>query len=321
MEDTNMFYPINRRNFLQLGMAAGAVAVAPRWIKAQAVAMPDMVVHARADAQRTPIKTTKLYDNVYLLQGVGGNMALQTGSEGNILIDSSYATAVPHILEAVGAVSKDPADALINTHWHFDHTDGNEGLHAAGFTIFAHRKTRERLSTPQTIKAFHITFPAAPAGALPVITFDDSMHAWHNGDSLDLVHFDPAHTDTDIYIHFHKADVLHLGDIFFNGMYPFIDEGTGGSIGGMIQASEKALAVADNGTKIIPGHGPLGSRADLRAFHDMLSAVRDKVATLKASGASEQEAVAKKPTADFDAAWGKGFLNGDIFAGIVYRTL
>ena len=316
-----MFYPINRRNFLQLGMAAGAVAVAPRWIKAQAVAMPDMVVHARADAQRTPIKTTKLYDNVYLLQGVGGNMALQTGSEGNILIDSSYATAVPHILEAVGAVSKDPADALINTHWHFDHTDGNEGLHAAGFTIFAHRKTRERLSTPQTIKAFHITFPAAPAGALPVITFDDSMHAWHNGDSLDLVHFDPAHTDTDIYIHFHKADVLHLGDIFFNGMYPFIDEGTGGSIGGMIQASEKALAVADNGTKIIPGHGPLGSRADLRAFHDMLSAVRDKVATLKASGASEQEAVAKKPTADFDAAWGKGFLNGDIFAGIVYRTL
>ena len=316
-----MFYPINRRNFLQLGMAAGAVAVAPRWIKAQAVAMPDMVVHARADAQRTPIKTTKLYDNVYLLQGVGGNMALQTGSEGNILIDSSYATAVPHILEAVGAVSKDPANALINTHWHFDHTDGNEGLHAAGFTIFAHRKTRERLSTPQTIKAFHITFPAAPAGALPVITFDDSMHAWHNGDSLDLVHFDPAHTDTDIYIHFHKADVLHLGDIFFNGMYPFIDEGTGGSIGGMIQASEKALAVADNGTKIIPGHGPLGSRADLRAFHDMLSAVRDKVATLKASGASEQEAVAKKPTADFDAAWGKGFLNGDIFAGIVYRTL
>jgi glyoxylase-like metal-dependent hydrolase (beta-lactamase superfamily II) len=316
-----MFEGMNRRNFLQLGMAAGAVAVAPRWIKAQAVAMPDSVVQARASAQKTPIKTTKLYDNVYLLQGVGGNMALQTGSEGNILIDSSYATAVPHILEAVGAVSKDPADALINTHWHFDHTDGNEGLHSAGFTIFAHRKTRERLSTPQTIKAFHTIFPAAPAGALPVITFDDSMHAWHNGDSLDLVHFDPAHTDTDIYIHFHNADVLHLGDIFFNGMYPFIDEGTGGSIGGMIRGAQTALSVAGNSTKIIPGHGPLGSKPDLQRYRDMLAACRDKVAAIKASGASEQETIARKPLADTDPTWGKGFMNGDAFTGIVYRTL
>ena len=316
-----MFDGMSRRDFLQFGMAAGAVAAARRWIKAQPVPVPDRVIQARADALKTPIKTTKLYDNLYLLQGVGGNMALQTGSEGNILIDSSYATAVPHILEAVGAVSKDPANALINTHWHFDHTDGNEGLHAAGFTIFAHRKTRVRLSTPQTLKAFQTTFPAAPAGALPVITFDDSMHLWHNGDSIDLVHFDPAHTDTDIYIHFHNANVLHVADIWFNGMYPFIDEGTGGVIGGMIQASDKALAVADSGTKIIPGHGPLGSKADLRTFRDMLSAVRDKVAALKASGASEQEVIAKKPTADFDAVWGKGFLNADVFTGIVYRTL
>jgi len=312
---------MNRRNFLQLGAAAGAAAVAPRWMRAQAIPVPDMVVKARAGAQTTPIKTTKLYDNVYLLQGVGGNMALQTGPDGNVLIDSSYATAVPKILEAVAAVSKDPAHALINTHWHIDHTDGNEGLHAAGFTIFAQQKTRERLSTLQTIKLFRVDFPPAPTGGLPAITFDQSMHAWNNGDSLDLVHFDPAHTDTDIYIYFHKADVLHLGDIWFNGFYPFFDESTGGNIGGMIHGAETGLAVAGSGTKIIPGHGPLGSKADLQKCRDMMSAVRDKVAALKSSGASEQEAVAKKPTVDFDAVWGKGMMNGDAFTGLVYRTL
>src|SRR6202161_2921239 len=249
-------------------------------------------------------------------------MALQTGPEGNILVDASFSTAVPKIREAIAAVSKDATDALINTHWHYDHTDGNEALHAAGFTIFAHRNTRERMSTPQTIPFFHLVMPISPAAALPTITFDQSMHAWHNGDSLDLVHFDPAHTDSDIYVHFHNANVLHVGDIWFNGMYPFIDEATGGAIGGMIHASEKALAVADSSTKIIPGHGPLGSKADLQKYRDMLSAIRDKVAAVKASGASEQEAIAQKPTAEFDPTWSKGFfVNGEVFTGLVYRTL
>jgi glyoxylase-like metal-dependent hydrolase (beta-lactamase superfamily II) len=248
-------------------------------------------------------------------------MVLQTGPQGNLLIDSSFATAVPKITEAIGAVSKAPSAMLINTHWHFDHTDGNEGLHSARFTVYAHQKTRERLSTPQNMKMFGFTLPAAPEGALPVITFDDSMHIWHNGDSLDLVHFDPAHTDTDIYIHFHSADVLHVGDTWFNGMYPFIDEGTGGSIGGMIRATEKALVAAGNETKIVPGHGPLGTKAELQRFHDMLAGVRDKVAALKTAGASEQEAIAKKPTAEFDSTWAKGMLNGDAFTGLVYRTL
>jgi cyclase len=317
-----MSMEMNRRGFLQLSAFAGAAAVLPRWMNAQSANLPDRVLQGRAASLNKPIVTTRLYDNVYLLQGVGGNMALQTGPEGDILIDSNFATAVPKIREAIAAVSHDAPDALINTHWHYDHTDGNESLHAAGFTVFAHRNTRERMSTPQTIPFFHIVMPASPAGALPSITFDESMHAWHNGDSLDLVHFDPAHTDSDIYIHFHNANVLHVGDIWFNGMYPFIDEATGGAIGGMIHASEKALAVADSSTKIIPGHGPMGSRADLQKYRDMLSSIRDKVAALRASGASEQEAVAKKPTADFDPIWSKGFfVNGDVFTGLVYRTL
>jgi len=318
-----MIQGMDRRGFLQLSLPAGAALLTPRWMRAQAASAPanDMVSQSRAGALNTPIKTTKLCDNVYLLQGAGGNMALQTGPEGNVLIDASFATAVPKIREAIGAVSKDAPDALINTHWHYDHTDGNEGLHAAGFTIMAHKMTRERLSTPQTMKMFHATLPAAPAGALPAITFDHELHAWHNGDSIDMVHFEPAHTDTDIYIHFQKADVLHVGDIWFNGMYPFIDEGTGGTIGGMIRAAEQALAVAGTGTKIIPGHGPLGSKADFQKFHDMLSAIRDKVAKLKGADVSEEEVVAKKPTAEFDAIWGKGFMKPEVFTGIVYRTL
>jgi glyoxylase-like metal-dependent hydrolase (beta-lactamase superfamily II) len=248
-------------------------------------------------------------------------MAAQIGPDGKVLIDSSYLTAVPRILDALNALSKDPVDALINTHWHMDHTDGNAGLHQAGFQIFAHTKTRERLSNPMTVKLLGMSLPAYPAAAWPVITFDDSMHAWHNGDTLDLVHFDPAHTDTDIYIHFHKANVLHIADTWFNGMYPFIDEGTGGTIGGMIKANEKALAVADNDTKIIPGHGPLGNKADLQRFHDMLSTVRDRIAAIKATGASEKETLAKNPTADLDPRWGKGFMKPEVFTGIVYRTV
>ncbi len=312
---------INRRKFLELSGMMGAAALAPQWLGGQTTPAPDRLGQMRAAGASTPIKTTNLYDNLYLLQGAGGNMAVQTGPDGKVLIDSSFSTAVPRIREALAALGNDPASTLINTHWHIDHTDGNEGMHAAGFTIYAHETTRKRLATPQSMKLFGFSLPAAPAGALPVMTFDDRMQMWRNGDSLDLVHFDPAHTDTDIYIHFQKANVLHVGDVWFNGTYPFIDEGTGGSIGGTIKADEKALELAGPDTKIIPGHGPLGTKAQLQEFHDMLCAVRDRVAALKAAGASEQETLVKKPTAPFDAAWGKGMMNADSFTGIVYRTL
>jgi cyclase len=318
-----MTVELNRRSFLQMGMGAAALAAAPRWLFAQAAPAPatDRLGQMRSAGASTPIKTTKLYDNVFLLQGAGGNMAVQTGEQGKILIDSSFATAVPKIREAMDALSKDPPYALVNTHWHIDHTDGNDGMHTAGYTIVAHEKTRTRLSEPANMKLFGMTLPAAPAGALPVVTFNNSMRVWHNGDSLEMVHFDPAHTDTDIYIHFHKADVLHVGDVWFNGMYPFIDEGTGGSIGGMIIGAEKALAVAGDNTKIIPGHGALGTKAELKKFSDMLSTVRDKVAAMKTAGASEKEVIDKKPTSELDPIWAKGNFSPDMFVGIVYRTV
>ena len=319
-----MLERMSRRSFLELGAAAGMTTMLPRGLSAQTTAVAERAAQARTDASTTPIQTTRLYDNVYLLQGAGGNMVLQTGPEGNVLIDSSFAPAVPRIRETIktlGDSASAAAGILINTHWHPDHTGGNEGMHSAGFTIFAQQNTRKRLSTPQTLKMFHVNSPASPTGSWPTITFESALHLWRNGDSLDLAHFDPAHTDTDIYIHFHKANVLHIGDVWFNGFYPFIDEGTGGSIGGMIHAVETVLAVADNDTKIVPGHGPLGSKAGLQKYHGMLSTVRDKVAALKAGGASEEEAIAKKPTAEFDAAIGTGMMSPDNFAGIVYRTL
>jgi cyclase len=316
-----MLQEMNRRSFVRLGLAAGAAALSPRWMPAQTPQGADRIRQMLAAGASTPIKSTKLYDNIYLLQGAGGNMAVQTGPEGKILIDCSFPTAVPHIREALDALGKDPLDALIDTHWHLDHTGGNEGMHAAGFTIYAHQNTRDRLSVPQTMKLFGMSLPASPAGAPPAVTFDESLHLFHNGDSLDIAHFDPAHTDSDVYIHFHNGDVLHVADVWFNGMYPFIDEGTGGSIGGMIKANEKALALAGSATKIIPGHGPLGTKAQLQQFHDMMSTVRDKVSALKAAGASEEEVIAKKPTAELDSNWAKSTFPPDMFVGICYRTI
>ena len=272
---------LNRRSFLLLGAAAGAATFAERWAFSQAAqpaAPTDRRAQMRAAGGSTPITTTKLFDNIWLLQGAGGNMAVQTGKDGIILIDSSFATAVPHIKEAIAGVSTDAPHALINTHWHIDHVDGNEGMHAAGYKVIAHDKTKTRMSEPAEMKLFHMTIPTYPAGAIPSTTFADTLKNTHNGDTVELVHYDPAHTDTDIYIHFQNADVLHLGDIFFNKSYPFIDEGSGGSIGGTISAAQKSLGLAGDKTKIIPGHGPLGDKADLKAYIDMLSTVRDKVA-------------------------------------------
>lgn len=308
----------SRRSFLQFGLTAAAASLLPRWALAQAHGS------GQYDPATLPVKPTKLADNLYLLQGAGGNMALQFGPDGLLLIDSSFAPAVPRIREAIAALVPAPPAApslLVNTHWHGDHTGGNEGMHAAGYTILAHRQTRQRLSTTQTMKLFNRTIPPSPAGALPTQVFDETFTLFRNGDTVDMVHYAPAHTDTDITLTFGSANVVHMGDLWFNGIYPVIDESTGGNIHGMIAASAKALTLVDANTKIIPGHGPLGDKAQLQAFHDMLSGVRDKVAALKQAGLSEQEAVAKKPTADFDSKWGQGIVNADVLTGIVYRTL
>ena len=208
---------------------------------------------------------------------------------------------------------------LIDTHWHFDHADNNANFRKAGASVIAHENTRTRLT--QTHELLGMKFSPAPPEALPTQTFKDRHALTANGDQVALGYVPPAHTDTDIYIRFSKGNVLHLGDLFFNGIYPFIDAGTGGSINGMIAAADMTLKMVDASTKIVPGHGPLADKAALTKYRDMMVTVRDRVQKLKTGGRKVEEVVASKPTADLDPTWGKGFLNPDMFVGIVYNTL
>ena len=310
---------LNRRSLLRAGAFASAAAILrPRTLLSQAV---DRVAQMRQSAVNVPIKITPLRGNLSLLQGAGGNMVAQTGPDGQLLIDTSFSPAVPHIREALASLSKDPLTTIVNTHWHFDHTDGNEGLHTPGVSIVALTTTRERLSTPQEIRLLDMHFPPSPPAALPTLTFDHDFAMYRNGGQIDLEHFAPAHTDTDIFIYFNQGDVLHVGDIWFNGVYPLIDDSSGGRINGMVDACDLALARGSAHTKIVPGHGPLGDKAGLQSYRDMLATVRDRVSKLKSSGSSLEEAVAKKPTSDLDAAWGRGGITPDVFTAQVYRTL
>ncbi len=311
---------ISRRRFLSTATTTAAAAyLAPRAIFAQAAAQPPMVLEARKTAATAKITTQKLRGNVSVLIGSGGNIAVLSGPQGKLLVDTGISTSRPQITEALTTISADPIERLINTHWHYDHTDGNQWIHAAGATIIAHDKTRLRLSTPQNIILFNAVFPPLPADALPTVVFTDEQLLTTNNETLHLHHYDPAHTDTDIAIHFTDADVLHTGDTWFSGAYPFIDYSTGGNIDGMIRATKRNLATGTNSTIVIPGHGAVGNKAQLSETLDMLNAIRDKVADLKQQGKSADEAVAAKPTAQFDAKFGKGFVTPEMFVKLVYQ--
>ncbi|HEY2117801.1 MAG TPA: MBL fold metallo-hydrolase, partial [Candidatus Acidoferrum sp.] len=258
---------------------------------------------------------------VYMLSGAGGNIGVLTGTEGKLVVDSGLLPSTAAVLQAIGQLDALPLKYLVNTHWHFDHTDGNAQFHNAGATIVATEKTRVRLSTPQTIELFQLHFPPSPAPALPTRTLNSAFTFYHDGEEVLLQALPPAHTDTDLLVYFKNEDVLHAGDVFFNGFYPVIDYSSGGSASGYVDGMAEMLSTAKDSTKIIPGHGPLGSKADLTSAHDMLATVRDRVAAAKKSGKSIEETVASKPTADLDAKWGKGLLTPDLFVTVVYRSL
>lgn len=282
---------------------------------------PDLAQQLKTAAAKETIKTTKLTDTIFLLQGVGGNVVCQTGPDGKLVIDSQISTGTPHLIDALEKLDPHKPKLLINTHWHFDHTDGNAALHLEGALIVAHESTRSRLLKPQTIQTYAAQFPAAPDAGLPQATFNDSETLWVNNDRLDLVHTPEAHTDSDIFIHFNKGNVIHAGDLWFNGMYPLIDIGSGGTINGMIRGVDQVLALADQRTKIVPGHGALGDKAALQAYREMLVTVADRVERLKAQGKTVDDAVAAKPTADLDAAWAKGSIQAGTFVALVYDSL
>jgi cyclase len=281
----------------------------------------DPVAAARARTGAVPIQSQKLADNLTLLSGPGGNVVVLNGPDGKFIVDTFASPAWPKLKETLDGLGNAPLKFVIDTHWHFDHTDNNAALHAAGATVLAHENTKKRMSAPEDIPILGFHFPPSPADALPQETFSTSHKLQANGETLVLQYFSPAHTDSDIYVHFEKANVIHMGDTFFNNMYPFIDPGTGGKINGMIGAADEALPLANNDTQIVPGHGALGNKADLTKYRDMLVTARDRVQKLKSAGKSPQEAAAAKPLADLDAAWAKGMLTSDLFVQVVYLTL
>jgi glyoxylase-like metal-dependent hydrolase (beta-lactamase superfamily II) len=282
---------------------------------------PDLPNQLRTSAANEKIKTTKLTDTIFLLQGVGGNVVCQIGPDGKLLVDSQISTGTRILLDALARLDEHHLKLLINTHWHFDHTDGNAEMHTEGAFIVAHDNTRVRLEKPQYMAVYDVHFNAAPDAALPQQTFGETDTLWVNNDQIDLVHTPDAHTDSDIFLHFNRGNVIHAGDLWFNGMYPLIDLSSGGTINGMIRGVDQVLQAADDRTKIVPGHGQLGNKAALQQYREMLVTVADRVEKLKAQGKSVEEAVAATPTADLDPAWAKGTIKPGTFVALVFESL
>jgi glyoxylase-like metal-dependent hydrolase (beta-lactamase superfamily II) len=286
-------------------------------MKASAAAAPESpVITIRNAAATAKIAVHKLRGNLSVLEGSGGNITVLTGRDGKVLLDAGISR--PQVEDALAGVSDDPVRHLINSHWHFDHTDGNEWLHSIGAEITAHENTRKHLSVSTRVKDWNFTFPPAPTGALPtkVITTDEKLHL--NGATVMLKCYGPSHTDSDISVEFHEANVIDVADTFWNGVYPFIDYSTGGNIDGMIRAAEANVANSNDETIVIPGHGPIANRSQLIEFRDMLVAIRERIAASKKQGKSLDEVVAAKPTADFDAKWAGFVVDGNFFTRLVY---
>ena len=309
---------ISRRKFLVAGgFAIAAAYFAPRSLFAQ---QEDELVPAAMKASATAkIAVQPLRRNISVLLGPGGNIAVLTGPDGKLVVDAEVVTARPNVSAALASINADPIKQLINTHWHWDHTGGNEWLHEAGASILAHENTRKHLSVDTRVEGWHHTFPAAPPGAIPSTVFGEHYTLSANDTTLVLKHYPPAHTDSDISVHFEEADVLHAGDTFWNRDYPFIDYWTGGSIDGQIRAAEANLAKVGEKTIVIGGHGAVGGKADLTLFRDVLVEIRDKVAALKKQGRTLPEVVAAKPGARYDAEWGRSFMTPSAFLALVYQ--
>jgi cyclase len=313
----------NRRAFLRntgiLTSGALVLRYAPAGLLEAAAAQATPLDARRAQIGAAPIETTRLAERLVMLSGPGGNVVVLHGPGGKVVVDGFVQPAWGRLKAALDALDDRPIKSMIDTHWHFDHADNNANFRSAGAGVIAHENTGKRLMQPHDLLGMH--FDPSPSAALPTQTFPAKLTLQLNGEVMYLSHVAPAHTDTDIFVHYTKGDVLHMGDVFFNGFYPFIDASTGGNINGMIGGAAQALQVAGAKTKIVPGHGPLGSRGSLEAYHHMLTAIRDRVEKEKKAGKTLAEVQAAKPSAEFDAMWGKGMMAPDAFVALVYNTL
>jgi len=313
---------LSRRGFCLCCIAAGTFAATGGWLSPRAAYAEarGLVSLIKDSAATSPITTHKLRNNISVLEGSGGNVAVLTGPDGKVLVDAGISVSRAQMKKSLANLSTDPVTHLINTHWHFDHADGNTWLHELGAKIIAQENTRKYLSQVQRVEDWDYNFLPLPADGLPSQVFASERALKLNSASIALKYYGPAHTDGDISVTFGEADIVHVGDTFWNGIYPFIDYSTGGSIDGMIAACEANLAATTDNTIIIPGHGkPVSNRAELKAFRDMLVGVRENVAKLKAQGRSRDETVAAKPTAPFDPVWGNFVIDPGFFTRLVYE--
>ena len=309
---------ISRRKFMFAGgFAIAAGYFAPRGLFAQQG--DELVPEAIRESATAKIMVQNLRRNINVLLGPGGNIAVLTGRDGKFIVDAEIVTARPNVSAALASVDADPIKLLINTHWHFDHTGGNQWLHEAGASILAQENTRKHLLVDTRVEGWKHTFPASPAGAIPSTVFGENYTLRANDTTLVLKHYAPAHTDSDVSVLFEEADILHVGDTFWNREYPFIDYSTGGSIDGQICAAEANLSKVGQKTIVIGGHGRVGGKADLILFRDVLVEMRDKVAALKRQGSTLAEVVAARPGARYDAEWGGSFMTPSAFLELVYQ--
>jgi glyoxylase-like metal-dependent hydrolase (beta-lactamase superfamily II) len=267
------------------------------------------------------VRVVPITQGIAMLIGAGGNLAVSWGSDATFVVDDQYAPLTEKIKTAIATLTPNATRFVLNTHWHGDHTGGNENMGKAGALIVAHDNVRLRMSSEQFNKTFNRSTPASPQGALPVVTFTDAVTFHLNGDEIHAFHVPPAHTDGDAVVWFKRANVVHMGDLYFNGRYPFIDVDSGGDIEGVIGAANKVLSVINDNTRVIPGHGALSNKAELTQYRDVLVAARDRVKKLIAEGKNLEQITAAKPLADYDGTWGTGFINPQLFLRLLYTSL
>jgi len=273
------------------------------------------------DFEKTEVVTTRLSPTVVMLVGAGGNLGASIGDDAVFVVDDQFAPMTPKIKAAIAKLTPKPVQFVLNTHYHFDHTGGNQNFAREGALIVAHDNVRKRMSTDQLIGFLGMTQQASPRQALPVVTFTTDVTFHINGEDVHVFHVPSAHTDGDAIVHFRGSDVIHMGDIYFNGFYPFIDSASNGTADGVIAAVDRALALATDKTKIIPGHGPLATRADLQAYRDLLATVTQRIKDQRKAGRSDAEIKAARPSAEFDAKYGGGFIKSDRFVDMMLNVI
>jgi glyoxylase-like metal-dependent hydrolase (beta-lactamase superfamily II) len=274
--------------------------------------------HAFDDVKVT---STAVTENIHMLVGKGGNVGVFVGNDGTFIIDDQFAPLTEKLMAAIKSVGGDTPKFLLNTHFHGDHSGGNENFGKKGAMIVSHDNVRDRLMRGSVIKEFDMKTPPAVAVALPVITYAKYMHLHINGEDVNVVHVPNAHTDGDSFVHFKNANVVHAGDVFFNGFYPFIDSSHGGSMKGTIAAVDAILTITNADSKIIPGHGPLADKKQLEDYKSMLETAYASLLKLKKEGLSAADAIAKKPLASLDAEWSDGMFSSDKWLEIVYPAV